>query len=313
MISKLYFKRFLKIVIVLFSLSLSAQNLLVNKGSAVDNLSVLTPVTPLAVNYSVIVPSCPTLNDASINVYGVGGVLPYVSYSISGAASATNTTGLFLGLAPGTYSVSVTDSSLPALTTVLPGVVIGQSPNLTLNSPIAICPGSPTNLSVTGGAAPYSWTASPADATLTSPNSATPTVSPTQTTTYTVTSTPTNARNLVFNGNFSQGNIGFTTDYQYLAVTIPVGTQKTYGIVTNSNTWFGGFSSCTGNGGSGNMMVVDGSTSNGGNDKFWSQTIPVNPGQNYTFTYFVQEVANGNPANIDVVINGVSIYYQWRY
>ena len=144
MISKLFLKRFLKLVIIFFSLSLSAQELLVNKGSNTDNLSVLTPSIPLAVNYSVIVPSCPTLNDGSIYVYGVGGVLPYVSYSISGAASATNATGLFLGLAPGTYSVSVTDSSLPALTTVLPVVVIGQSPNLTLNSPTTICSGVAT-------------------------------------------------------------------------------------------------------------------------------------------------------------------------
>ena len=270
MITKLYLKRFLKIVIILFSFSLSAQNLSVNKGSTMNNLSVLTPAIPLAVNYSIVLPSCPLMNNASINIYGQGGVPPYVSYSISGAASATNATGLFLGLAPGTYSISVTDSNSPSTTTILTGVIIGQSPNLTLNSPTAICLGSSTTLSASGGSAPYNWTASPADASLTTPNSASPTVSPTQTTTYTATSTPTTARNLVFNGNFSQGNIGFISDYQYLAVA-PIAVPRTYGITTNASTWFAGFSPCSGNSGAGNMMVVEASTFNGGNDKFWSQ------------------------------------------
>ena len=54
-------------------------------------------------------------------------------------------------------------------------------------------------------------------------------------------------------------------------------------------------------------MVVDGSTSNSGNDKVWGQTITVVPNQNYTFSYWLQTVATPNPAIIDVMINGVSI------
>ena len=55
------------------------------------------------------------------------------------------------------------------------------------------------------------------------------------------------------------------------------------------------------------MMVCDGSYLNGGTDRVWGQTVTVVPGQNYTFSYFIQTVATPNPANIDVLINGTSI------
>jgi gliding motility-associated-like protein len=114
--------------------------------------------------------------------------------------------------------------------------------------------------------------------------------------------------NLVVNGDFSGGDTGFTSDYQGLAVTIPLGQQKTYGIVTNPNAWFPGFAACTDHtSGAGNMMVVDGSTSNAGNDILWRQTIPVTANENYTFSYYLQSVVALNPAQIDVVINGTVI------
>ena len=114
--------------------------------------------------------------------------------------------------------------------------------------------------------------------------------------------------NLVANGDFSAGNTGFTSDYEFLTVTIPAGEQKTYGIVTNPNAWLPGFSACTDHtSGAGNMMVADGSTSNAGNDIVWSQTIPVTANENYTFSYYLESVVAQNPAQIDVVINGTVI------
>ena len=114
--------------------------------------------------------------------------------------------------------------------------------------------------------------------------------------------------NLLANGDFSAGNTGFTSDYQYLSVTIPAGQQKTYGIVDNANVWFAGFAACTDHtSGSGNMMVADGSTSNAGNDILWNQTIPVTANENYIFSYYLQSVVAENPAQIDVVINGTVV------
>ena len=85
-------------------------------------------------------------------------------------------------------------------------------------------------------------------------------------------------------------------------------TQKIYGIVTNPNTWFAPFTNCPDHTtGSGNMMVIDGSTSNGGTDVVWRQQVPVTTGSVYTFSYWVQSVALLNYATLQVRINGVSL------
>ncbi|MDN3677713.1 fibronectin type III domain-containing protein [Flavobacterium paronense] len=132
----------------------------------------------------------------------------------------------------------------------------------------------------------------------------------TATTTYTFTpnSSSSSSTNLIPNGDFSAGNTGFTSDYQYLNDAGLSGVQKAYGIVTAANLWFQFFPSCTGHTAtSGNIMVVDGSTTNAGNDKVWAQTVTVIPNQDYTFSYWLQTVATPNRANIDVTINGTSI------
>ena len=142
----------------------------------------------LMVTYNVTDALCATANDGSITVSGIGGTPPYLTYNITGPVTLNNATGVFAGVPPGTYTVSVTDSAFPTPTTASIGnVVVG--PSLTVSSNTAVCVGSSTTLSVTGSPNGYTWTASPADPSLTTPNSATPTVSPTVTTVYTVSST----------------------------------------------------------------------------------------------------------------------------
>ncbi|MEC4050756.1 hypothetical protein OX284_015055, partial [Flavobacterium sp. SUN046] len=281
----------------------------VGNDFAVDDFSVTAPPAPLTVTYSSINPTCIGTNNGSIVVYGVGGISPYVSYSISGTTSQTNATGIFTGLAAGTYTVSVTDSNTPAVTATATGIVLISPTNpLVTNSNSAVCIGAAVNLSVSGGSS-YTWTASPADASLTAPNSSTPSVTPLVTTTYTVSSPITTTKNLVFNGDFTSGNVGFTTDYTYYNPTNTTHAQKAYGITTNPSTWESpGISSCGDHTSTtGNMMVVDGSIYNSGNDKVWGQNIPVTAGQNYTFSYWIQSIAAQSPASLNVKINGVSI------
>lgn len=137
-----------------------------------------------------------------------------------------------------------------------------------------------------------------------------PALNNTATTTYTFTPTPPSGipANLIVNGDFTGGNSGFSSDYQYLANAGLNGVQKAYGIVTVANSWFQFFPGCVSNGPSGgNMMVVDGSTTNGGNDKVWGQTVAVTPNTTYTFSYWMQTVATPNLANMEVLINGTSI------
>ncbi len=137
-----------------------------------------------------------------------------------------------------------------------------------------------------------------------------PELNNTATTTYTFTPDSSGATgpNLIVNGDFSAGNSGFNSDYQFLTDAGQSGVQKAYGIVTAANLWFQFFPPCTvRTATSGSMMVVDGSTTNAGNDKVWEQTVAVQPNQTYTFSYWLQTVATPNPALIDVTINGTSI------
>ena len=139
----------------------------------------------LMVTYNVTDAMCVTANDGSITVNGIGGTLPYVNYTLTGPVSTNNPTGVFPGLPPGIYTVSVTDSTLPvAVTATIGNVVVG--PSLTVNGNPGVCIGSSTSLSVTGSPNGYSWTSNPAGFTSMMPN---PTVTPAVPTVYTVTST----------------------------------------------------------------------------------------------------------------------------
>ena len=269
---------------------------------ALDDFSVFVP---LSATYSTVSSTCFGANNGSITAYASNGVTPYVLYSITGPTPQSNTSGYFSGLTNGIYSLTITDAN--SATTTVNGISVAQPANLVTPFDSAICAGSSRTLTVSGGTG-YLWTASPADPSLTQPTSATPSVSPTVPTTYTVTSTNNLPRELVFNGNFSAGNRGFVTDYQYLTPSNPSGATRSYGIVTNPSVWWNALSSCGDHTSTtGNMMVVNGSDSNAGNDKLWNQKIPVNASQSYTFSFWVQSLSAANPAAIEATINGISV------
>ncbi|WP_293873005.1 SprB repeat-containing protein, partial [Flavobacterium sp.] len=148
----------------------------------------------LMVSYNVTNAVCAVGNNGSVTVTAFGGTPPYLTYNItgSGATNVNNNNGIFTGLQPGTYSVSVTDSALPiATTTTLSNVIVGPAITiLTTNGNNATtCLGSPITLTASGSSASYLWSAVPADATLTTPSIANPSVTPIVPTVYTVTST----------------------------------------------------------------------------------------------------------------------------
>ncbi len=271
---------------------------------ALDDISFTAAPAPLSLTYSITNLTCINANDGTIFGYGIGGSGTYTNYTLSGPIPANNSaTGFFTGLAPGNYTLDVTDSA---------GASIGQSniiiPNangLTLTATsTTICAGASTTLTASGGGT-YTWSV---DNTQPIPTGSNPTVSPSVTTTYTVNSTTVTPNNLVYNGDFFLGNVGFTSDHTYYASNTG-NLQKAYGVVSNPNAWETFFSPCVDHtNGLGRMLVVDGSTANGGNDKVWCQTIPVNPGQNYNLTYWVQSLSNpAGLSNIEVKINGISL------
>ena len=114
------------------------------------------------------------------------------------------------------------------------------------------------------------------------------------------------ATELVTNGNFSAGNIGFTTTYSYRAdITgqTELYPEGTYAIVPNANSVHNLFYGTERNNGTGNIMIVNGHPALGSN--IWSQNdIIVQPNTTYYFSAWAMSVVNGNNAVLRFSING---------
>jgi len=269
---------------------------------AIDDVSLYAPPAPLTVSTSLTNPSCPTGNDGVIVAYPNGGVAPF-TFTLSGAASASNSTGIFQNLAGGSYTVSVTDSNSPTSTKSTPATLTAP-PDITLNvSPTGcIMSGASVTLTAANGGATYGWSASPGGAIAGTSSSIV--VNPTVSTTYTVTSTtiPPSVGNLIGNPGFENGTSGFYSDYGY-SLTNTSGTQFAYGIVTNPSTWYNKFTTCGDKTtGTGNMLVADGATI--ANSVIWSQTVPVETSKTYNFSFWVQNIGDGSFAAFQVLVNG---------
>ena len=223
----------------------------------------------------------------------------------NGTFTANNNAGVFYGLGSGNYDVSVTDALGTVVSAngiiILPGTFLSVSPSDT-----SVCPNSNLQISVSGGNGNYNWSAIPVDPTLTLALNDSISVSPVLNTIYTVATNDLNT-NLLYNGTFEDGNIGFYSGYTSLFPSNTIGIQAAYGITVNASFWDSIFSPCvdhTYGNGIGKMMVIDGAVS--GSNPFWKQTIAVEKNKNYTFSYFAQSLTASNPAQIGVSLNGIA-------
>lgn len=113
--------------------------------------------------------------------------------------------------------------------------------------------------------------------------------------------------NVIVNGDFEQGNSGFTTDYSQ-------GTGGAFGQLTNEGTYaitnspsavHNNFSSCSDHtpAPGTQMLVVNGS--NQPNTNVWCQSVPVNPNTDYQFGFWTSSALNdNNVAQLQFEING---------
>ncbi|MEM1075859.1 MAG: hypothetical protein AAF665_14050 [Pseudomonadota bacterium] len=109
-----------------------------------------------------------------------------------------------------------------------------------------------------------------------------------------------NAATLLTNGDFEAGNTGFSTDL--LFVPSSGNGPSRYDIDTNPNAWFGSFSSFGDNTtGTGNMMMINGSTTAG--DTVWEQTVSVVANTIYSFDGFIAAIFRGS-SSVQLAING---------
>ncbi len=173
---------------------------------------------------------------------------------------------------------------------------------LVASNDTTICAGQQVQLNVTGGTT-YTWTPSN---TLSGSTTATPVAAPTTTTAYAVSSTI-NTGNIVVNGDFSQGNTGFTTSYFYEMPTNILGSGS-YFVGGNANHWNSNMSSLCSDRNTDadtNMLVVNGSLTPGTN--VWCQTHAVYPNVNYSLSAYFQELHNQNYPVLQWTVNGTNV------
>jgi gliding motility-associated-like protein len=196
-----------------------------------------------------------------------------------------------------TYTVTVSDANGCTGTDQTVVTVL----QLSISNDTAICLGSSATLTVTGdNILDITW--APA-ATLSTTTAATTVATPTTTTTYTATVLQV-GNNLVNNGNFNQGNVGFTSDY--ISSPTDLTPESTYGIIANPTSGHTGFAPCPDHTtGAGNQMVVNGAGSP--NRNVWCQTITVAPNSDYAFSTWIQSVVASSPAILQFFVNGVQI------
>ncbi len=163
-------------------------------GCSLTEEVVIHPAGPVRLEVRATDLTCGQVSDGTATALPAGGTPPY---SFVWSDPAAQTTATATGLAPGTYTVEVADSSIPDRCTLAASVVVGEPPAdafevvASVDEP-SICAGEQTRLRavVLGDAAPadprFHW--SPALG-LSDPGAADPLARPRVDTTYTVTVT----------------------------------------------------------------------------------------------------------------------------
>jgi len=173
---------------------------------------------------------------------------------------------------------------------------------LVASNDTTICSGQQVQLNATGGST-YTWTPSNS---LSGANTASPVATPTSTTTY-VVSSQVNTGNIVVNGDFSQGNTGFTSDYIY-EFPSNINGSGYYFVGGNAQHWnsnMSGLCSDRTTDADTNMLIVNGSLAAGKN--VWCQTHAVYPNTNYTLSAYFQELHNQNYPQLQWRVNGTNV------
>ena len=204
----------------------------------------------------------------------------------------------------GTYVDTILSNAISHCASIITTIIDQPSLNIVISNDTLICLGESVQLFSSGGDFESLWDA---DATLSATNISNPIASPTATTTYYVHNKVRVGENLVENGDFEQGNVGFSSDYIYSSSHY-LETPGFYTVSTSiTNSWFPG---CGGGPlGSGNVILADGACGYSGvapSANLWCQTIAVEPNTDYAFSAELANLLNSNiSSTLSFSINGV--------
>ena len=222
-------------------------------------------------------------------------------------ANNFQTSNILQNISPGVHRIYV--KSACGLKDTLVDFTCCQPPVILHTPDTVIISGTSADLWASGADVLY-WTDSSGNILASGPSL---TVSPTNSTLYYVTGQNTGADlsgNIVVNGDFEQGNVGFTSSYNYVYSTSYL-LEGCYSIGLNANNYHTGFYSWSDHTTeTGNYMIINGAQTP--NTNVWTQTVTVEPNTDYAFSTWVCSVG-GNPSNqteqaqLQFSVNGVQL------
>lgn len=262
-----------------------------------DSITTAVVATTLDFDFSYKQDIC---NPLTVQFTGIGNSLTNTFWDFGdGNTSTGNVNSLHTYTATGNYLVKFSIGNGVCSDTIRKTIPINVVwDNLILTPDTTICYGSTKQLRTVPSLS-FCWTPT---AFLNNPLLANPITSTPQDITYYFTAEVTGT-NIITNGNFSGGNSGFTSQYNFTANNI---TEGQYFVGANPQTWNASLSACRDHtSGNGNMMLVNGSPTPDVN--VWRQTVTVTPNTNYAFSTWIQALWPPNPAQLQFSINGKDI------
>lgn len=242
-------------------------------------------------------PVCSGGNDAVLEAFGSGAYEPY-EYSLDGVNYGAN--GTFQNLNAGTYDVYVRPQNNNNCVVTQQVTIVDPPPiddGLLITDPL--CNGGSdgeANVTPSGGDGPdyiVNWSTGGTGNTETGLSAGN----------YSVDITDTCAASgveLVDNGHFQNYYQGVTTDYNIGSPGPNIGGGN-IAVTHDPSLYHSGFVG-SGNQGSGNFMVINGSTA--ANQNIWCQTINVTPNTNYNFSLWLSSVYDVSVGEVQVYFNG---------
>lgn len=240
-------------------------------------------------------------NPFAVQFNGVGNNVmnPYWSFGDGNTNTGNyNPSNIYVGAGNYTVKYTVIAGSCNDTITKVISLNLVQDNQLVLTPDTTICYGSTKKLR-TSTALNFCWTPTTYldDPTIPEPTTSTP-----ENITYHYTAEVT-GNNIITNGDFSSGNSGFTSEYQFANPNIAEGQ---YFVGSSPQAWNNSLSNCTDHtSNNGNMLLVNGSPAP--DVKVWTQTVTITPNTNYAFSTWIQALYPPNPAQLSFSINGQDI------
>ncbi len=276
-------------------------------GFAIDNLIVKGYVknnTFRLVNRYTIPELCSNSHSGSAVLMASGGSRPYtyIWKNNSNQAILNIHDSVAHNLPMGSYTVIATDNNINSDSAIVIINNIFVSPTINAGINDTICFGENHSLQASGGTY-YQW--NPQSEIIGSTNISNPIVQPDTTTPFVVYG-ESKVGEYIINGDFSQGNTNFYSDYIYYTANTQDMSEGKYTVRpdasgANSAWWQCNFLDHTPTN-DGISMIVNGA--NIANVNVWCQTVSVTPNTNYAFATWLSSMHTQNPATLQFSING---------